>query len=73
MSCGIGRRHSLDLTPVPGNPYAAGQPEKNKKSQVCIPIVAQQDKNPTSIHEDVGLIAGLPPWAKDPALLQSVA
>ena len=38
-----------------------------------IPIVAQQVKNPTSIHEDEGLICGLAQWIKDPVLLQGVA
>ena len=32
-------------------------------------MVAQQIKNPISIHEDVGLIPGLAQWVKDLALL----
>ena len=34
-----------------------------------VPIVAQQFKNPTSIHKDVDSIPGLTQWVKDPALL----
>ena len=33
-----------------------------------VPIVVQWVKNPTSIHEDEGLIPGLDQWVKDLAL-----
>ena len=35
--------------------------------------MAQLVKNPTNIHEDVGLIPGLVPWVTDLALLQAAA
>ena len=45
---------------------------QSQKSKVTrVPIVSQQVKNPTSIHEDSGLIPGLAHWVKDLALLQA--
>ena len=36
------------------------------KENFGVPIVAQQVKNPTSIHKDADLIPDLPRWVKDP-------
>ena len=42
------------------------------KAILGIPVVAQQVKNPTSIHEDEGLSPGLAQWVKDPVVLQAI-
>ena len=38
-----------------------------------VPIVAQQVKDPTRVHQDVGLIPGLAQWVKDLVLPQAEA
>ena len=40
---------------------------------IRVPVVNKQVKNPTSIHEDVGLIPGLTQRVKDLALPQATA
>ena len=40
-----------------------------KTRDLGVPVVAQWSTNPTSIHEDVGLIPGLAQWIKDLVVL----
>ena len=44
---------------------------KEKEVSIGVPVVAWWVKNPTNIHENVGLIPGLTQWVKDPVLLHS--
>ena len=39
--------------------------KKKKKQNLGVPVTAQQVKNPTSIHENEGLIPGFAEWVKD--------
>ena len=45
----------------------------NLKTKRGIPVVTQQVKNLTSIHENVGLIPGLTQWVNDLVLPQAMA
>ena len=62
---------------IPDNKQGARNTKKEKKEIIKekkgVPIVAQQVKNPTSIHEDAGLIPGLTQWVEYPAWLQAAA
>ena len=43
-----------------------------QSSKIGVPVVAQQVKNPTSIHGVAGSIPGLAKWVKDLAVAQVV-
>ena len=63
-SCGVGLSCGLDSVSGPGNFHVLWvQPMKEGVS-----VVTHWIKNPTSIHEDAGLIPGLTQWVKELAL-----
>ena len=45
----------------------------SRSSLLGVLIVAQQVKNPTGIHEDVGSMLSLDQWVQDPVLPQAAA
>ena len=46
----------------------AGYQENLKHNIQGVPVVAQQVKDPTSIHDEMVLFPGLAQWVKDPVL-----
>ena len=62
------------LFPLPGMvflfifPFGSTQPSPLRG----VPVVAQQVKNLTAIHENAGLSPGLAPWVKGPYIAMAV-
>ena len=61
------------LSKFMNNIFHISSSSPQKKLRTGVSVVVQHVKNPTGIHEDVGLNPGLTQWVKDPALLQAVA
>ena len=51
--------------------YAVGAAKQKNTNKQGVPIVAHEVQNPNSVLEDVGSIAGLDQWLKDPELPQA--
>ena len=60
----------LEFSPWLGN-FCMPWVQTNKQKKYGVPIVAQQVKNPTSIHEDADSIPSLAQWVKDLAVALS--
>ena len=57
------------ISPLRSLASAVGKQSGTKRLKGGVPVVAQRLANPTSIHEDEGLIPDLAHWGKGPALL----
>ena len=65
---GVGEEEAIGkLDLESGGDFAVALSQYTKVSW-RVPVVAQQVKNPTSIHADTGSIPGLTQWVKDPVL-----
>ena len=50
----------------PGDYISVGEREIKQENKIWgVPVVTQQVKNPTRIHEDAGSVSGLAQWVKD--------
>ena len=65
------RKLNIELPHDPAIPLLGIYPDKTfiQKDTCWSSLCASVATNPTSIHEDVGLLPGLTQWIKDPALV----